>query len=127
MRRVIKMLAANVSGKGQGEAHTSFHFSSSPETKVQTPESDALKTTPPHIGTGSQYDVILDSALGPVADMGVQAAMEFLTANKVIVSREDVKADNNKVNNYFPIASTIYVDDLNCLPQIIIFFYYDML
>ncbi|GMN31683.1 hypothetical protein TIFTF001_046537, partial [Ficus carica] len=85
-------------GKGQGEAHTSFHFSSSPETKVQTPESDALKTTPPHIGTGSQYDVILDSALGPVADMGVQAAMEFLTANKVIVSREDVKADNNKEN-----------------------------
>ncbi|GMN23196.1 hypothetical protein TIFTF001_040417 [Ficus carica] len=102
MRRVIKMLAANVSekgqGKGQGEAHTSFHFSSSPEAKVQTPESDALKTTPPHIGTGSQYDVILDSALGPVADMGVQAAMEFLTANKVIVSREDVKADNNKEN-----------------------------
>ncbi|GMN46972.1 hypothetical protein TIFTF001_016138 [Ficus carica] len=102
MRRVIKMLAANVSekgqGKGQGEAHTSFHFSSSPETKVQTPESDALKTTPPHIGTGSQYDVILDSALGPVADMGVQAAMEFLTANKVIVSREDVKADNKKEN-----------------------------
>ncbi|GMN35616.1 hypothetical protein TIFTF001_045036 [Ficus carica] len=34
-------------GKGQGEAHTSFHFSSSPETKVQMPESDALKTTPP--------------------------------------------------------------------------------
>ncbi|GMN21723.1 hypothetical protein TIFTF001_040096 [Ficus carica] len=102
MRRVIKMLAANVSekgqGKGQGEAHTSFHFSSSPETKVHTPESDALKTTPPHIGTGSQYDVILDSDLGPVADMGVQAAMEFLTANKVIVSREDVKADNNKEN-----------------------------
>ncbi|GMN36332.1 hypothetical protein TIFTF001_042417 [Ficus carica] len=46
MRRVIKMLAANVSEKGQGEAHTSFHFSSSPETKVQMPESDALKTTP---------------------------------------------------------------------------------
>ncbi|GMN22493.1 hypothetical protein TIFTF001_047442 [Ficus carica] len=101
MRRVIKMLAANVSekgqGKGQGDAHTSFHFSSSPETKVQTPESDALKSTPPHIGTASQYDVILDSDLGPVADMGVQAAMEFLTANKVIVSREDVKADNNKI------------------------------
>ncbi|GMN21671.1 hypothetical protein TIFTF001_040084 [Ficus carica] len=79
------MLAANVSekgqGKGQGEAHTSFHFSSSLKTKVQTPESDALKTTPPHIGTGSQDDVILDSALGPVADMGVQAAMEFLTTN----------------------------------------------
>ncbi|GMN63449.1 hypothetical protein TIFTF001_032523 [Ficus carica] len=83
-------------GKGQGEAHTSFHFRSSPKTKVQTPESDALKTTPPHIGTGSQDDVILDPALGPVADMGVQAAMEFLTANKVIVSREDVKAENNK-------------------------------
>ncbi|GMN69302.1 hypothetical protein TIFTF001_038353 [Ficus carica] len=95
------MLAANVSekgqGKGQGEAHTLFHFSSSPKTKVQTPESDALKTTPPHIGIGSQDDVILDSALGPVADMGVQAAMEFLTANKVIVSREDVKAENNKI------------------------------
>ncbi|GMN62599.1 hypothetical protein TIFTF001_031670 [Ficus carica] len=94
------MLAANVSekgqGKGQGEAHTSFHFSSSPKTIVQTPESDALKTTPPHIGTGSQDDVILDSTLGTVADMGVQAAMEFLTANKVIVSREDVKAENNK-------------------------------
>ena len=121
MRRVLKMLAANVSEKGQGEPHTSFHFSSSPMTKVQTPESDALKTTPPHIGPGPQDDVILDSALGPIADMGVQAAMEFLTANKVIVSREDVKGENNKVNNYLPIASSIYVDDLNCIPQMIFF------
>ncbi|GMN61855.1 hypothetical protein TIFTF001_030932 [Ficus carica] len=60
-------------------------------------EKQWLKTTPPHIGTDSQDDVILDSALGTVADMGVQAAMEFLTANKVIVSREDVKAENNKI------------------------------
>ncbi|GMN55713.1 hypothetical protein TIFTF001_024828 [Ficus carica] len=59
--------------KGQGEEHTAFHVSSSPKTNVHTPDSDALKTTPPHI-----------------------AAIEFFTADKVIVSREDVKDEKNK-------------------------------
>ncbi|GMN66378.1 hypothetical protein TIFTF001_035441 [Ficus carica] len=90
------MLAANISEKGQGKAHTAFHVSSSQKTKVHTAESDALKTTSPRIGTGSQDAVIFDSDIGAATDMGVQAAMEFLTADKVIVSREDVKAKKNK-------------------------------
>ncbi|GMN20331.1 hypothetical protein TIFTF001_050022, partial [Ficus carica] len=87
-----------IRGEGQGEAHTTFHVSSSPKTNVHTPDSDALKTTPPHIGTGSQDDVTIDSDIGAVADMGVKAAIEFLTADKVIVSREDVKDENNEEN-----------------------------
>ena len=106
IRRVIKMLAATVYEKGQGEAHTSFHFSNSPKTKVHTPEPDALKTTPPHTGTGLQDDVLLDSDIGNVADMGVQAAMEFLTADKVIVSQQDVEAEKNKVYQLF--ANRVY-------------------
>ncbi|GMN67801.1 hypothetical protein TIFTF001_036860 [Ficus carica] len=51
MRRVIKMLAANIFEKGHGEAHTAFHVSNSQKTNVHMADSDALKTTPPHIGT----------------------------------------------------------------------------
>ncbi|GMN59370.1 hypothetical protein TIFTF001_028442 [Ficus carica] len=56
------------------------------------------QTTSPNIGTGSQDDVFIDSNIGAVTDMGVQAAMEFLTADKVIVSREDVEEEKNKEN-----------------------------
>ncbi|GMN47195.1 hypothetical protein TIFTF001_016366 [Ficus carica] len=61
LRRVLKMLFANINEKGE----------------------DAMKTTSPDIGW--------------VADIGVQAAMEFLTADKVIVSHEDVENDMNQV------------------------------
>ncbi|GMN23406.1 hypothetical protein TIFTF001_050280 [Ficus carica] len=72
MRTVIKMLAANISEKGQRKAHATFHVNSSQKTKVHTAESDALKTTSPHIGTGSQDTMIFDSDIGAAADMGVQ-------------------------------------------------------
>ncbi|GMN20225.1 hypothetical protein TIFTF001_051001 [Ficus carica] len=36
--------------------------------------------------------------IGAVADMGVQAAMEFLTADKVMSSYEDAENEKNKVN-----------------------------
>ncbi|GMN70094.1 hypothetical protein TIFTF001_039139 [Ficus carica] len=97
LRKVIKMLSANIFKTGQGKAHTADHVSSSQNINVHTAESDALKTTSPNIGTGSQDDVFIDSDIGAVADMGVQAAMEFLTADKVIVSREDVEEEENKI------------------------------
>ena len=65
--------------------------------------------------------MIFDSDIGAVTDMSVQAAIEFLTADKVIVSREDVKDEKNKVILYLLIASTMYVDDLNCLPERILY------
>ncbi|GMN68964.1 hypothetical protein TIFTF001_038009 [Ficus carica] len=91
------MISANIIKKGQGKAHTADHVSSSQNINVHTTESDALKTTSPNIGTGSQDDVFIDSDIGVVADMGVQAVMEFLTADKVIVSREDVEEEKNKI------------------------------
>ena len=127
LRRVIKMLAANKTGEeGQVKAHTAVHVSS-PQKTVHTAESDEMKTTSPHMGTGTQYDVIFDSDIGSVADVGVQAAMEFLTADKENFSREDVKDEKNKVIMYLLIESTIYVDDHNCLPLIECCIYYYML
>ncbi|GMN59376.1 hypothetical protein TIFTF001_028466 [Ficus carica] len=70
--------------RGQGKAQTAPHVSSSQEFNVQRAESDVLQTTSPDIGV--------------VADMGVQAAMEFLTTDKVIVSHEDAENEKNKVN-----------------------------
>ncbi|GMN45108.1 hypothetical protein TIFTF001_014304 [Ficus carica] len=90
------MLSANMIEKGQGKAYTAHHVSSSQNINVQTAESDALKTTSPDIGTGSQDDVFIDSDIYAVADMGVQTAMEFLTADKVIVSHEDADDEKNK-------------------------------
>ncbi|WP_163014104.1 hypothetical protein, partial [Streptomyces sp. S1] len=95
MRSVIKMLAANFSEKGKGKAHTEEFVSSRQKPQVHTADNYELKPTSPHIGT--EDDVMFDSDVGAVADMGVQAAMEFLTAEKVIVPREDVKVDENKV------------------------------
>ncbi|GMN31346.1 hypothetical protein TIFTF001_050733 [Ficus carica] len=99
LRRVLKLLSDNMNEKGQGKAHTAYHVSSRQKINVQTDESDALKTTSNDIGTGSQDDVFIDSDIGAVADMGVQAAMEFLTADKVIVSHEDVEEEKNDEEN----------------------------
>nr|GMN70494.1 hypothetical protein TIFTF001_039536 [Ficus carica]GMN70496.1 hypothetical protein TIFTF001_039538 [Ficus carica] len=82
--------------KGQGKAHTVYHVSSRQKINVPTDESDALKTTSNDLGSGSQDDVFINSDIGAVADMGVQTAMEFLTADKVIVSHKDVEQENNK-------------------------------
>ena len=99
MRSVIKMLAANFSekgnGKGKGKAHTFEFVSSRQKPEVHTADNYELKPASPHIGT--EDEVIFDSDVGAAADMGVQAAMEFLTAEKVIFPREDVKVDENKV------------------------------
>ncbi|GMN61248.1 hypothetical protein TIFTF001_030401 [Ficus carica] len=84
LRRVLKMLSTNMIEKGQGKAQTVPHVSSSQEINVQRAESDTFNTTSPDIGA--------------VADMGVQAAMEFLTANKVMSSHEDAENEKNKVN-----------------------------
>ncbi|GMN49606.1 hypothetical protein TIFTF001_018764 [Ficus carica] len=82
LRRVLKMLSANMIEKGQGKAQTALHVSSSQDINVQRTESDALKTTSPDIGA--------------VVDMGVQAAMEFLTADKVIISHKNAENEKNK-------------------------------
>ncbi|GMN67129.1 hypothetical protein TIFTF001_036191 [Ficus carica] len=82
LRRVLKMLSANMIEKGQGKAQTAPHVSNSQEINVQSAESDVLQTTSPDIGD--------------VADMGVQVAMEFLTADKMIVSHKDAKNEKNK-------------------------------
>ena len=95
------MLSSNMIEKGQGEAHTAHHVSSSPKINVQTAVSDALKSTFPDISTTSQDDVFIDSDFGVVADMGVQAAMEFLTTDKVIISNEAAKVKKNKIILYF--------------------------
>ncbi|GMN63994.1 hypothetical protein TIFTF001_033050 [Ficus carica] len=78
------MLSTNMIEKGQGKAQTAPHVNSSKEINVQRAESDVLQTTSPDIGA--------------IVDMGVQAAMKFLTANKVIVSHEDAENKKNKVN-----------------------------
>ncbi|GMN59608.1 hypothetical protein TIFTF001_028707 [Ficus carica] len=74
--------------KGQGKAPTTYHVSSRQKMNDQTDESDALKTTSNDLGSSSQDDVFIDSDIGAVADMGVQAAIEFLTANKKDVEKE---------------------------------------
>ncbi|GMN39675.1 hypothetical protein TIFTF001_008907 [Ficus carica] len=78
------MLSANMIEKVQGKAHTAPHVTSSQKFNVQRAKSDVLQTTSPDISA--------------VADMGVQAAMEFLTADKVIVSHKDAENEKNKVN-----------------------------
>ena len=42
--------------------------------------------------------------------MGVQAAMEFLTSEKVLVSHEDAENEKNKVFLYFKNQSYTYVE-----------------
>ena len=127
LRRVLKLLSDNMIEKRQGNVHSAYHVSSRQKINVQTDESDVLKSTCNDISIDSQDDVFINSDIGAVADMGVQAAMEFLTADKVIVSHEDVEEEKNKVILYFKIESTIYVDDHFCLPHIQSCIYYDML
>ncbi|GMN20625.1 hypothetical protein TIFTF001_047140 [Ficus carica] len=83
LRRLIKLLSANKSEKGEGKAKSAPPVSSGHEINAERDELDAMKTTSPDIGS--------------VADIGVQAAMEFLTADEVIVSHEDAENDRNQV------------------------------
>ena len=106
--KASKLLSDNMNSKGHGKAQTAYHVSSSQNNNVQTDESDALKTTSNDIGTGSQDDVLIDSDIGAVVDMGVQVAMEFLTADKAIVSHQHVEEESIKVSLYFKIEFTIY-------------------
>ncbi|GMN47409.1 hypothetical protein TIFTF001_016585 [Ficus carica] len=82
LRRLIKLLSADKSEKGEGKAEPAPPVSSGHEINAERDELDAMKTTSPDIGS--------------VADIGVQAAMEFLTADKVIVSHEDAENDRNQ-------------------------------
>ncbi|GMN67790.1 hypothetical protein TIFTF001_036848 [Ficus carica] len=68
--------------KGEGKAEPAPPVSSIHEINAERAELDAMMTTSPNIGS--------------VADIGVQAAMEFLTADKVIVSHEDAENDMNQ-------------------------------
>ena len=85
LRRVLKMLSANITEKGQGQGQTASHVSSSQEINVQgqRAESEAFKTTFPDIGA--------------VEEIGVQAAMEFLTADKLDLSHEDAEKGKNNI------------------------------
>ncbi|GMN22436.1 hypothetical protein TIFTF001_040255 [Ficus carica] len=82
LRRLIKLLSANKSEKGEGKAEPAPPVSSGHEINAERDELDAMKTTSPNIGS--------------VADIGVQAAMEFLTTDKVIVSHQDAENDRNQ-------------------------------
>ncbi|GMN48652.1 hypothetical protein TIFTF001_017819 [Ficus carica] len=100
------MLSANMIEKGQGKAQTAPHVSSSQEFNVQKAEQRQGKAqTAPHVSSSQEFNVqkaesdVLQTTspdIGVVADMGVQAAMEFLTADKVIVSHEDAENEKNK-------------------------------
>ena len=80
--------------QGQGKAQPGTPSTSMQPINVPTNESDALKTPSDDIGA--------------TADIGVQAAMEFLTGDKVNVSHRHVEEESNKVSLYFKIESTIY-------------------
>ena len=77
------MLYANISEKGESKAEKAPADIGTNEINAEMAELDAMKTTSPDIGS--------------VADIGVQAAMEFLTADKVIVSHEDAENDMKQV------------------------------
>ena len=83
LRRVLQLLYANISEKGEGKAEEAPPDIGTHEINAEMAELDAMKTTSPDIGS--------------VADIGVQAAMEFLTADKVIVYNEDAENDTNQV------------------------------
>ncbi|GMN67357.1 hypothetical protein TIFTF001_036418 [Ficus carica] len=76
------MLSANIIEKGEGKAEPALPVSSIHEINAERVELDAMKTTSPDIGS--------------VAHIGVQTAMEFLTADKVILSHEDAENDMNQ-------------------------------
>ncbi|GMN27798.1 hypothetical protein TIFTF001_041080 [Ficus carica] len=82
LRRLIKSLSADKSEKGEGKAEPALPVSNGHEINAERDELDAMMTTSPDIGS--------------MADIGVQAAMEFLTADKVIVSHQDAENDRNQ-------------------------------
>ncbi|GMN54566.1 hypothetical protein TIFTF001_023689 [Ficus carica] len=97
------MSAFTAVGQKQGKAPTAYYVSNRQKMNVQTDKSDALKTTSNDLGSGSQDDVFIDSDIDVVANMGMQAAMEFLTADKEDVEEEKErpsvechKGENNK-------------------------------
>ncbi|GMN58465.1 hypothetical protein TIFTF001_027553 [Ficus carica] len=96
LRRVLKMLTDNMSQQGQGKAQSGTPVTSRQPMDVPTNESDALKTTSDDNATGMQDEVLIDSSIGAAADIGVQAAMEFLTGETVIVSHQHVEEESNK-------------------------------
>ncbi|GMN71007.1 hypothetical protein TIFTF001_053336, partial [Ficus carica] len=96
LRRVLKMLTDNMSQQGQGKAQPGTSVTSRQPMDVPTNESDALKTTSDDIATSLQDEVLIDSSIGAAADIGVQAAMEFLTGETVIVSHQHVEEESNK-------------------------------
>ncbi|GMN45098.1 hypothetical protein TIFTF001_014288 [Ficus carica] len=98
------MLSANIIEKGEEKgAEPAPPVSSIHEINAERAELDAMKTTSPDIGS--------------VVDIGVQAAMEFLTADKVIVSHEDTENNMNQVNLYVKIESASYVDNHSHFPE----------
>ena len=97
LRRVLKMLTDNMSQQGQGKAQPGTPVTSRQPMDVPTNESDALKTNFNDIATGLHDEVLIDSFIGAAADIGVQAAMEFLTGDKVIASHQPVEEESNKV------------------------------
>ncbi|GMN59626.1 hypothetical protein TIFTF001_028718 [Ficus carica] len=99
LRRLIKLLSANKSEKGEGKAEPVPPVSSGHEINAERDELDAMKTTSPDIGS--------------VADIGVQAAMEFLTADKVIVSHQDAENDGNQAE----FVPTKKVDEGERIPE----------
>ena len=108
LRRVLTMLNENVRQQGQGNAEPRTPLTSSQPFDVNQNESDELKNAADDIAAGLQDEVLLDSDIGAAADIGVQAAMEFLTGEKVIDSHQAVEEDSNKVRTYFNFDSTIY-------------------
>ncbi|GMN53257.1 hypothetical protein TIFTF001_022396 [Ficus carica] len=99
LRRLIKSLSTDKSEKGEGKAEPASPVSSGHEIDAERDELDAMKTTSPDIGS--------------VADIGVQAAMEFLTADKVIVSHQDAENDRNQAE----FAPTKKVDEGEKIPE----------
>ena len=108
LRRVLTMLTDNMRQQGQGKAEPGTPVTSSQPLDVPTHESDALKNASDDIATGLHDEVLIDSDIGAAADIGVQAAMEFLTGEKVIASHQPVEEESNKVSLYFKFESTIY-------------------
>ncbi|GMN57923.1 hypothetical protein TIFTF001_027023 [Ficus carica] len=82
------MLSANIIEKGEGKAEPAPPVSSIHEINAERAELDAMKTTSLDIGS--------------LADIGVQPAMEFLTADKMIVSHKDAENDMNQAEFVLP-------------------------
>ncbi|GMN22109.1 hypothetical protein TIFTF001_050180 [Ficus carica] len=80
----------------RGKAQLRTPVTSRQAINLPTNESDTLKTTSNDIAIGSQNEVLIESDIGAAADIGVQAAMEFLTGDKVIVSHQYIEDESNK-------------------------------